>query len=265
MVLGESQIRKYSRNIAINEIGKRGQKKLLKAKVLIVGAGGLGSSCSFYLACAGIGRIGIVDSDIVEIENLQRQILHTTADLGKPKVESAKNKLKSLNPEIEVIPYKCKVSVENVFDLIKNYDIVVDCSDNFHTKYLLNDACVIVKKPFVYAAVLRFEGQLMFVFPSKTACYRCAFLNPPPAGTFITTQQAGIIPTVAGIMGLFQANEVLKYFLNIGNLLANELLILDLLNLSFRKVKIKRNSKCLVCAKHPKIKKSNLKEFFKNK
>lgn len=247
MALNQEQLVRYQRNIVIPAIGNKGQNKLLNSKVLIVGTGGLGSSCAYYLAAAGIGKIGLVDFDLVELDNLQRQILHATSDIGKTKVESAKAKLSNLNPEIEIITHKVKLSSENILDIVAGYDLLVECSDNFSTKYLLNDTSILTKKPLFYAAVLRFEGQAMTIIPKKSACYRCLFPKPPSEDEFISPKDAGILGAVAGIIGLVQATEVLKYILNIGELLTDKLLTFDSLATTFKKIKVKANPKCPVC------------------
>jgi len=254
MALSQEQLTRYQRNIVIPDIGEKGQEKLLNSKVLIVGTGGLGSSCAYYLAAAGIGKIGLVDFDSVELDNLQRQILHATRDIGKLKVESAKNKLNNLNPKIEIISHKVKLSSENILDIVKDYDLLVECSDNFLTKYLLNDTSVLTGKPLFYAAVSRFEGQAITILPKKTACYRCLFPKLPSEDEFISSKDAGILGAVAGIIGLIQANEVLKYVLNIGELLTNKLLTFDSLTTTLKKIKAQPNSNCPVCGKNPTIK-----------
>ncbi|NQT28553.1 MAG: HesA/MoeB/ThiF family protein [Candidatus Omnitrophica bacterium] len=253
MALSKEQLARYRRNIVIPAIGDKGQEKLLDSKVLIVGTGGLGSSCAYYLAAAGIGKIGLVDFDLVELDNLQRQILHATGDIGKSKVTSAKDKLSNLNPEIEIIPHKVKLSSENILDIVKDYNLLVECSDNSLTKYLLNDTSIFTKKPLFYAAALRFEGQAMTILPGKTACYRCLFPKLPSENEFISPKDAGILGVVAGIIGLIQANEVLKYILNIGELLTDKLLIFDSLTTTFRKIKVQLNPKCPVCGRNPTI------------
>jgi len=253
MALSQEQLTRYQRNIVIPAIGDKGQEKLLSSKVLIVGTGGLGSSCAYYLAAAGIGKIGLVDFDLVELDNLQRQILHATRDIGKSKVTSAKDKLNNLNPEIEIVPHKVKLSSENILDIVKDYCLLVECSDNFLTKYLLNDTSILTKKPLFYAAVLRFEGQAMTILPGETACYRCLFPKPPSEDEFISPKDAGILGAVAGTIGLIQANEVLKYILNIGELLTNKLLTFDSLTTTFKKVKAKANPNCPVCGNNPTI------------
>ncbi|MDP3804566.1 MAG: HesA/MoeB/ThiF family protein, partial [Candidatus Omnitrophota bacterium] len=201
MSLREDQIERYSRQIILPHIGGKGQEKLLNAKVLVVGAGGLGSPASLYLAAAGIGKIGIVDSDEVELNNLQRQILHSTKDVGRPKAESAKERMSGLNTDIEVAAKKIRLTSENILDVIKPYDIIVDGSDNFPTRYLVNDACVLSKKPLSHGGIFRFDGQAMTIIPGKGPCYRCLFPEPPPPGAMPSCQEAGILGAVAGVIG----------------------------------------------------------------
>ena len=253
MKLREDQIERYSRQIILPNVGGKGQEKLLNAKVLIIGAGGLGSPCALYLASAGIGKIGIVDSDDVELNNLQRQVLHSTKDVGRPKVESAKDRVNSINPEAEIIPYKIRLTSENILGIIKDYDIIVDGSDNFPTRYLVNDACVFSKKPLSHGGIFRFDGQAITIIPGEGACYRCLFPEPPPPGLVPSCQEAGILGAVAGVIGTIQANEALKYILGIGELLTGRLLIFNALDSSFRQVKVPRDPKCLVCSEHPTI------------
>lgn len=253
MPLNDNQIDRYSRQIILPNIGGKGQEKLLKAKVLVIGAGGLGSPCALYLASAGIGKLGIVDSDVVELNNLQRQILHMTSEVGKPKVESAKNRLNAINSDVEVIPYKLRLSSENIVEIIKGYDIIVDGSDNFPTRYLVNDACVITRKPLSHGGIFRFDGQAITIIPGESACYRCLFPEPPPPGLVPSCQEAGILGAVAGIIGTIQANEVLKYILGMGELLTGKLLVFNALDSTFRQVKVPKNSKCPVCGENPSI------------
>ena len=253
MSLRDDQIERYSRQIILPNIGGKGQEKLLKAKVLIIGAGGLGSPCALYLASAGVGKIGIVDSDAVELNNLQRQILHSTANIGKAKVESAQERLNSINPDIEVIPYKARLTSENILDIIKDYDIIVDGSDNFPTRYLVNDACVLSKKPLSHGGIFRFDGQAITIIPGQSACYRCLFPEPPPPGLVPSCQEAGILGAVAGAIGVIQANEALKYILGIGELLTGKLLVFNALDSSFRQVKVPRDPKCAICSDKPTI------------
>ena len=249
----EDQIERYSRQMILSNVGGKGQEKLFNAKVLVIGAGGLGSPCALYLASAGIGRIGIVDSDAVELNNLQRQILHSTKDVTRPKVESAKERLNAINPDLEIIPYKLRLTSKNILDVIKDYDIIVDSSDNFPTRYLVNDACVFSNKPLSYGGILKFDGQAITIIPGKSPCYRCLFASPPPPGLAPSCQEAGVLGAVAGVIGVIQANEVLKYVLDIGDLLVGRLLIFNALDSSFKQVKVRRDPKCPVCGENPAI------------
>jgi len=249
----EDQIKRYSRHIILPEVGGKGQKKINSASVFLVGAGGLGSPCGYYLAAAGVGRIGIVDSDLVELSNLQRQILHSTKDLDRHKADSAKDTMESLNPDVKVELYKERLTSKNILDMLKGYDIVVDGSDNFPTRYLINDACVLLKKPYIYGAVFRFEGQAMTIIPGEGPCYRCLFEMPPPPGMVPSCQEAGVLGVLPGLIGIVQATEVLKLILGKGNLLKGQLLIYDALEMSFRKVKVPRNPNCPVCSNNPTI------------
>ena len=251
--LTEGQIERYSRQILLPDVGGKGQERLLKAKVLIIGAGGLGSPAALYLASAGIGKIGIVDFDKVELNNLQRQIVHTFKSVGEPKVESAKNTLNAINQDVEIVPYELRLTSENILDIIKDYDIIVDGSDNFPTRYLVNDACVLSGKPLCHGGIFRFDGQAITILPEKSACYRCLFPEPPPPGLVPSCQEAGILGAVAGVIGTIQANEVLKYVLGIGNLLAGKLLVFNALDSSFRQVKVPRNPECPVCGQTPTV------------
>ncbi len=253
MKLREDQIERYSRQIILPNIGGKGQEKLLNAKVLIIGAGGLGSPCALYLASAGIGTIGIVDSDKVEINNLQRQILHSNTNVGKAKVESAKERMVGINPDVKVITYNLRLTSENILDIIQDYDIIVDGSDNFPTRYLINDACVLSGRPLSHGGIFRFDGQAITILPHKSACYRCLFPEPPPPGLVPSCQEAGILGAVAGIIGTVQANEVLKYILEIGNLLTGKLLVFNALDSSFRQVKVPKDPKCPVCGENPTV------------
>ena len=253
MSLNNEQIERYSRQILLPNVGGKGQEKLLNAKVLIIGVGGLGSPCAVYLACAGIGKLGIVDSDSVELNNLQRQILHSTKDVGRPKVESAKERINAINTDVEVIPFNLRLTSENILDIIKDYDIIVDGSDNFPTRYLVNDACVLLKKPLSHGGIFRFDGQAITILPGESACYRCLFPEPPPPGLVPSCQEAGILGAVAGVIGTIQANEVLKYILGLGELLTEKLLVFNALESSFRQVKVLRDPKCPVCGETPTI------------
>jgi len=234
----EEQMMRYSRHIILPEVGGKGQAKIAKAKVFIVGAGGLGCPVGYYLTAAGVGTIGIIDNDTVELSNLQRQIAHNVNTIGMAKVESAKKTFGALNPDVNIVAIQDRISKDNIMDLIKDYDIVVDGSDNFPTRYLINDACVMAGKPLVSGAILRFEGQVTTMMPKDGPCYRCLFEEPPPAGLVPSCQEAGVLGVITGIVGGLQATEVLKLILGKGDLLKGELLIYDALKTTFRKVKV---------------------------
>ena len=254
MAFSNEQLERYSRHIILKEVGAKGQKKLLNAKVLIIGAGGLGAPCAMYLAAAGVGTIGIADADEVDLSNLQRQIIHSTDDLGKAKVQSAKETMNHLNPDVNVITYRTFVTSENIMDLIKDYDFIIDGTDNFPAKFLINDACVMAKKPFSHAGIIRFKGQLMTYVPGEGPCYRCVFKNPPPKDAVPTCKQAGVIGAMGGVIGSLQAMEAIKYILGQGKLLTGSLLTYDALDMEFRKIKLPKNTcNCAVCGDHPTI------------
>ncbi len=253
MQFTDEQIERYSRQIILPEVGGKGQEKLLNASVLLIGCGGLGSPCAYYLTAAGVGTLGLVDSDKVELNNLQRQIVHFTDDVGKPKALSAAEKLHKLNPDVKVVPHNTRLTSANILDIVKDYDIVIDGSDNFPTRYLVNDACVMSSKPLVHAGILRFDGQAMTILPKEGPCYRCVFPDPPPPGMIPSCQEAGIIGSVAGMLGLIQAAEAIKYILGIGELLMGKLLVIDTLAMEFRKLTIRRNPDCPVCGEKPTI------------
>lgn len=250
----EEQLKRYSRHIILPEVGGKGQKKLLKAKVFIVGAGGLGCPVGFYLVAAGVGTIGIIDNDDVELSNLQRQIAHSVKRLGKPKAESAKETFQDLNPDVNIIAIKGKLTKDNIIETISEYDIVVDGSDNFPTRYLINDACVMLKKPLVSGAILKFEGQVTTIIPHEGHCYRCLFEEPPPAGLIPSCQEVGVLGVMPGVIGSLQAVEVLKLILGKGDVLKNELLLYNALKATFRKVRVPKNPQCPVCSENPLIK-----------
>ena len=258
MNLTESQIERYSRHIILQGVGGIGQEKIINGKVLIIGAGGLGAPAALYLAAAGVGTIGIVDGDKVDLTNLQRQVIHFTKDVGVAKVESAKEKMLAINPEVNVKTYPMLVIAENVMDLIKDYDFIIDGTDNFPAKFLVNDACVMAKKPFSHGGILRFNGQTMTYAPGN-ACYRCVFHSPPPANAVPSCSQAGILGAVAGMLGTIQAAEALKFFTGTGELLTNRLLMFDSAKMKFRTVAFKRNPKCQVCGDNPTI--TELKDY----
>ena len=253
MKFTEDQLRRYSRHLILPEVGEHGQEKLLNAKVFVVGAGGLGSPVGYYLSAAGVGTIAIIDDDEVDLSNLQRQIAHCTKTLGIPKVESAKNTFEALNPDVHVIPLKERLTKQNILGLIGDYDIVIDCSDNFATRFLVNDACVMARKPLVTSAIFKFEGHLTVVIPHEGPCYRCLFEEPPPPDILPSPRGVGLLGAIPGVIGTLQATEVLKLIVGAGHILKGELLIYDALEPSFRKVKIPKNPDCSVCSDHPTI------------
>jgi molybdopterin-synthase adenylyltransferase len=255
MELTESEIQRYSRHIILQDVGGKGQLKLKRAKVLLIGAGGLGSPAGLYLAAAGIGTIGLVDGDVVDLSNLQRQIMHSTATLGKPKVESGKQTLSAINPEITVNAHYQLVDADNIIPLISQYDIVLDGSDNFTTRFLVNDACFFAKKTLISASMFRFEGQLTAIKPHQGyPCYRCLYPEPPPAGLVPNCQEAGVLGVLAGTMGILQASEAIKEILGIGETIADKLVIYDALDMKFRKVSRPKDPACPLCGPNPKIK-----------
>jgi len=255
MYLGftDEQIRRYSRQIVLPGVGGKGQRKLLNAKVFLVGAGGLGSPAAIYLAAAGVGRLGICDSDTVDLSNLQRQILHHTHDLGKPKVVSAAEAIAHINPEVEVVQYPVRLSSENIIDIITDYDIVVEGSDNFPTKYLVNDACFLAGKPNVHAGIFRFESQVTVLRPG-TGCLRCIWPEPPPPDMVPSCQEAGVLGALPGIVGAIQATEVIKLILGLGEPLVGSLLVFDALGMEFYKAGYNRRLDCALCGNNPTIK-----------
>ncbi|MCL1880175.1 MAG: molybdopterin-synthase adenylyltransferase MoeB [Actinomycetia bacterium] len=253
MAFSNEQLERYSRHIILKEVGAKGQKKLQAAKVLIIGAGGLGAPAALYLAAAGVGTIGIADADAVDLSNLQRQVIHATPDIGKAKVCSAKQSMQAINPEVQVNTYQCFVTAANVMELVADYDFVLDGTDNFPAKFLINDACVLSAKPFSHAGIIRFQGQLMTYVPGQGPCYRCAFQNPPPADAVPTCRQAGVIGAMGGVIGSLQAMEAVKYIIGQGDLLCGSLLTFDALKMEFRKIKLPRRDTCAVCGSQPTI------------
>jgi adenylyltransferase/sulfurtransferase len=249
----DDQIERYSRHIILSEVGGDGQRKLLASRVLIIGAGGLGSPAGLYLAAAGVGTIGIVDSDTVELSNLQRQVLHATSRLGRAKCLSAKCAMEDLNPDVQVMPHHERLTSANALRIIGDYDVVLDGSDNFPTRYLVNDACVMAGKPLCHAGILRFEGQVTTIVPGKGPCYRCLYPEPPPPGLVPSCQQAGVLGVTAGVVGLLQATEAVKLILGIGEPLIGRLLLYGALDASFRDVRVQRRSDCPVCGESPTI------------
>lgn len=255
MTLSKEQIARYSRQLILPEVGVRGQHRLLESSVLVIGAGGLGSPASLYLAAAGVGHLGIVDCDAVSLSNLHRQILHQTSDLGRAKSESARNHLQALNPDISIEAIQTRVDESNIINLLNDYDLVLDGSDNFATRYLVNDACVISQTPLIYAGVVRFMGQILAINPHISACFRCVFPEPPVAGGVPNCQEAGILGAAAGILGSIMAHEALKQLLGMQDGLYDRLLTFDGLKTRFREVPVKRDPHCAVCGEKPTIKK----------
>jgi molybdopterin/thiamine biosynthesis adenylyltransferase len=252
-MFSEEQIERYSRHIILKEVGGKGQKRLLDGKVLIIGAGALGSPAALYLAAAGVGVIGIADSDVVELSNLQRQIIHHSTDLGVPKVESAKRKMEAINPDVRVVTHQIWVGAENILEIIRDYDFVIDGTDNFATKFLINDACVMAGIPYSHAGVLHFIGQTLTVLPNQSPCYRCVFPEPPPPNSIPTCSQAGVLGVLPGVIGTIQATEAIKYLLGVGDLLTGRLLVYDAEGMDFHISPIARKRDCPVCGDNPVI------------
>lgn len=250
--MNDTQLLRYSRHILLDEIGIEGQQRLLDAHALVIGAGGLGSPAALYLASGGIGRITLVDDDEVDLTNLQRQVLHATSRVGLPKVESARAAVAEINPDVRLVPHRLRLEADNALALIGQYDIVADGSDNFPTRFLVNDACWFSHKPLVSAAILRFDGQLA-TFRRGGPCYRCLFREPPPAGQIPTCAEAGVLGAIAGTMGSLQATEVLKEILGVGDSLAGSLVIYDALSTAFRKVTVRPDPGCPLCGEAPSI------------
>ncbi len=250
-----TQLERYSRHIILEDIGVRGQKKLLNSKVLIIGAGGLGAPAALYLGAAGVGTIGLADGDIVDLSNLQRQIIHTIADIDKPKVLSGKESIRAINSDVNVITYQERAAADNIRDIIKDqdYDFILDGTDNFPVKFLINDACVMLKKPFSHAGIIRFQGQTMTYVPGEGPCYRCVFKNPPPPDAVPTCRQAGVLGVMGGVIGTIQATEAIKYITGVGELLTGYLLTYDAKKMLFRKVKLPGDKNCAICGEKPSI------------
>ncbi len=255
MQLNNDEIRRYSRHLILPEVGLAGQKKIKATSVLCIGAGGLGSPIAMYLAAAGIGKLGIVDFDTVDFSNLQRQILHTDADVGRPKAQSAKETIAGINPNCEVVLHNTRITSENALELIHPYNIVVDGTDNFPTRYLTNDACVLLKKPNVYGSIFRFEGQASVFAPHLGGpCYRCLYPEPPPPGMVPSCAEGGVLGVLPGIIGCIQATEILKLALGKGTSLVGRLVLFNALDMKFRELKLRRDPECPVCGDHPTIK-----------
>ncbi len=247
------QLIRYSRHFLLPEVGEEGQAKLLQAKVLMVGAGGLGSPSAYYLAAAGVGTLGIIDNDVVDISNLQRQILHANDRVGMPKVESAKKTLEGLNPDVKVIPYQAKLTSENIMEIIKDYDLVIDGCDNFPTRYLVNDACVLTGKPNVHGSIFQFEGQATVFYPGKGPCYRCLYPEPPPAEMAPSCAEAGVLGVLPGLIGVIEALEAVKLILGKGDSLVGRLLHFNTLTMEINTLKLRRDPDCPMCGDNPTI------------
>jgi MoaD family protein len=252
-VLSNQEIARYSRHLIMPEVGMEGQKKLKAARVLMIGTGGLGAPLGMYLAAAGVGTLGLVDFDVVDESNLQRQIVHGTRDVGRPKIESARDRLSDINPYIQLDTYETRLTSENALELFRDYDIVVDGTDNFPTRYLVNDACVLTGKPNVYGSIFRFEGQASVFWAEKGACYRCLYPEPPPPGLVPSCAEGGVLGVLPGIVGAIQANEAIKLILNDGDTLVNRLLLFDAWRMRFRELKLRKDPNCPICGEHPSI------------
>ena len=251
--LSNDEIQRYSRHLILPEVGMEGQLKLKNAKVLLVGAGGLGAPLGLYLAAAGVGKIGIVDFDVVDFSNLQRQVIHGTKDVGRKKLDSAADRMLDINPHIEIVKHDVALTSENALDIFKDYDMVADGTDNFPTRYLVNDACVLLKKPNLYGSIFRFEGQAtVFAYPGGP-CYRCLYPEPPPPGLVPSCAEGGVLGILPGIIGLIQATETVKLILGTGELLVGRLVLYDAFTMKFRELKLRRNPECPVCGDHPTV------------
>ena len=249
--LSPGEIRQYSRHLILPEVGTVGQKKLKAARVLMIGAGGLGSPLGLYLAAAGVGKLGIVDFDVVDESNLHRQVLFGHSAVGRPKIQAATERLRDVNPHIEIVPYETRLDSSNALELFKDYDIIVDGTDNFPTRYLVNDACVLLGKPNVYGSIFRFEGQVSVFWGARGPCYRCLFPEPPPAGLVPSCAEGGVLGVLPGIIGSLQANEVIKLIVGAGDPLIGRLVLFDALKLKFRELKLRKSPDCPVCSENP--------------
>jgi adenylyltransferase/sulfurtransferase len=251
--LTTDELQRYSRHLILPEVGEEGQRRLKAARVLCVGTGGLGSPLAFYLAAAGVGTLGLVDFDVVDASNLQRQIIHSTRDIGRKKLDSAEEKLKALNPALNVVKHETMLTSANALEILKGYDIVADGTDNFPTRYLVNDACVLLGKPNVYGSIFRFEGQASVFATEGGPCYRCLYPEPPPPGLVPSCAEGGVLGILPGLVGVMQATEAIKLILGKGDTLAGRLLLVDALNMRFRELKLRRNPECPVCGDHPTV------------
>jgi len=253
--LTNDEIQRYSRHLIMPEVGMEGQQKLKTARVLCVGTGGLGSPLALYLTAAGVGTLGIVDFDVVDVTNLQRQIIHSTADVGRKKLDSAEEKLKAINPYINIRKFETRLSSENALDVFRDFDIIADGTDNFPTRYLVNDACVLTGKPNVYGSIFRFEGQASVFATQEGPCYRCLYPEPPPPGLVPSCAEGGVLGILPGLVGVMQATEVIKLILGAGEPLIGRLLLIDALGMKFRELKLRKNPDCPACGTHPTVSK----------
>jgi molybdopterin/thiamine biosynthesis adenylyltransferase/rhodanese-related sulfurtransferase len=253
VALSKEEIRRYSRHLIMPEVGMDGQRKLKSSSVLLIGAGGLGSPLSMYLAAAGVGRIGIVDFDVVDSSNLQRQVAYSTADIGKPKLEAVKERIAGINPNVHVETYETQLSSENALEVLKDYDVIIDGTDNFPTRYLVNDASVLLGKPNVYGSIFRFEGQASVFYAKEGPCYRCLYPEPPPPGLVPSCAEGGVLGVLPGIVGTIQATEAIKLIIGKGDPLVGRLLLFDALSMKFRELKLRKNPMCPVCGEKPTI------------
>lgn len=251
--LNNDEIQRYSRHLILPEVGVEGQRKLKNAKVLLIGAGGLGSPLGLYLAAAGVGTIGIVDFDVVDHSNLQRQLLHGTKDVGRPKLDSARDRLNDINPHVNVVGFETAITSQNALEILKDFDIVADGTDNFPTRYLVNDACFFLKKPNVYGSIFRFEGQASVFHAGNGPCYRCLYPEPPPPGLVPSCAEGGVLGVLPGIVGAIQAIETIKLILGAGDSLAGRLLLFDALGMKFREMRLRRNPNCILCGPEPSV------------
>src|SRR5690242_5229443 len=251
--LSHDEVRRYSRHLIIPEVGIQGQRKLKAASVLLIGTGGLGSPLALYLAAAGIGRIGLVDYDVVDETNLQRQVIHFTSDVGKSKLESAAAKLADINPYVVIEKYNVPLTSENALEILANYDVIIDGTDNFPTRYLVNDACVLLGKPNVYGSIFRFEGQLTVFYAKEGPCYRCLFPEPPPPGLVPSCAEGGVLGILPGTIGTLQATEAIKLILGIGKPLIGRMILYDALGMTLEEVRLRKNPNCVICSDHPTV------------
>jgi len=252
--LSPPEVARYSRHLIMPEVGMAGQKRLKASSVLLVGAGGLGSPLALYLAAAGVGRLGLIDFDVVDFSNLQRQVLHGTRDVGRPKLHSARDRIHDINPEVRVDLYEAHLTSANAFDILRPYDLVIDGTDNFPTRYLVNDACVLLNKPNVYGSIFRFDGQASVFYPGRGPCYRCLYPEPPPPGEVPSCAEGGVLGILPGLVGCIQATEAVKLLLGQGEPLVGRLLLYDALQMTFREFKVRHNPNCPLCGDRPTIK-----------